>query len=144
MNIVHSIEVDAPSQLVWDVTKNIESWPAWAPNITSLKKVDPEPFSVGSEVLIKQLMQSEAKWEVTSFNEGMEFSWKTSKPGLNMVATHKVSQMEGHTLNTLTLEASGYIISVFGFLLKPLFRKALSDENNGLKVYCEQLLKDNQ
>ncbi len=144
MNIEHSIKVDAPSQLVWDVTKNVEEWPAWAPNITSLKKVDSTPLSAGSEVLIKQPMQSEAKWEVTSFDEGEGFSWKTSKPGLTMVATHTVSQMEGYTLNTLTLEASGYIISLFGFLLKPLFRKALSDENNGLKVYCEQLSEDNQ
>ena len=144
MNIEHSIKVDAPSQLVWDVTKNVEEWPVWAPNITSIEKVVPGPLTLGSEVLIKQPLQSKTKWEVISFNEGEGFSWKTSTPGLNMVATHTVSQMEGYTLNTLTLDASGYIISLFGFLLKPLFRKALSDENNGLKVYCEQLSEDNQ
>ena len=56
-----------------------------------------------------------------------------------MRATHALAPDGDGTRNTLRLEATGALATVFGFALRPLIRRALADENRGLKIWCENL-----
>lgn len=48
------IDVEAPVKQVWEVLREVELWPEWAPTVTSVRRLDDEPFAVGSRVPVEQ------------------------------------------------------------------------------------------
>jgi len=138
MIITKSIHIDAPSDVVWAVTRDVERWPEWTPTVTSVRLADDRELGPGSVARIKQPMQPESEWVVTEFRDGERFAWETRRPGLHMVGTHELAAAGTGTRNVLTLEATGVIAVIFRPLLGWAVRKALADENRGLKVRCEQ------
>lgn len=141
MQIEHSIFIDAPPDVVWAVTQDVEQWPAWTPTVTSVTRLDGGPFGLGSRARIKQPLQPEAEWVVTEFAAGRRFAWSMQRNGLRLTGTHEITPEEDGTRNVLRVEAAG----IFGVLLWPLLRlamqRALADENRGLKAYCEALVE---
>ena len=131
--------IDAPPPAVWRETVDIARWPEWAPTVTGARRLDGGPFRLGSRAAVRQPAQPEATWTVTELVPGERFSWETARPGLRMRATHALAPDGDGTRNTLRLEATGALATVFGFALRPLIRRALADENRGLKTWCENL-----
>ncbi len=58
--------------------------------------------------------------------------------GLRMTGIHELSPESGGTRNTLGLEAGGILAVLLWPLLRPAIRRALTEENRGLKARCEQ------
>lgn len=139
MKVEHSIQIETPLDVVWDVTLDVERWPSWTPTMESLHRVDEGPFGVGSSVRIKQPGQPESIWAVTEFEPLARFAWETRRPGLRMVASHVLQQEGDGTANLLRLEVSGILGVLLWPVLKGMVRKALSQENQGLKSHCEEL-----
>ncbi|MEX5718406.1 SRPBCC family protein [Geodermatophilus maliterrae] len=46
------IDVEAPVQQVWQVLREVELWPEWAPTVTSVRRLDDGPLAVGSRVRV--------------------------------------------------------------------------------------------
>jgi uncharacterized membrane protein len=84
------ITIDAPSDVVWAVTEDVERWPEWTPTITSVTLVGNGPFGLGSMARLKQPAQPESEWVVTEFASGQRFSWETRRNGLHMIGTHEL------------------------------------------------------
>ncbi len=74
MNIENTIYIEAPTDVVWGVTMDIERWPEWTPTVTSIHRLDDRTFGPGSTVGIKQPGQPAAEWRVTDYIEGKLFS----------------------------------------------------------------------
>ena len=55
-NVVH---IDAPQEVVWAVTEDIERWPEWTPSVESVTRIDHGQFDVGSaaNVVVGMLRQ---------------------------------------------------------------------------------------
>ena len=138
MTITDMIQIDAPVETVWQVTRDVERWPEWTPTVTSVRLLDSE-LRLGSVALIKQPMQPRSEWVVTEFAPGQRFAWETRRVGLHMTGTHEMSAADGGTRSVLRVDASGWLATLLGPLLRPVMRKALADENRGLKSHCEQL-----
>lgn len=139
MIVEHTIHIEAPPDVVWRVTEDVERWPEWTPTVTSVARTDQAPFGRGSVVRIKQPGQPESEWVVTEFEPGERFAWETRRPGLRMVGTHELSPDGSGTKNLLRVEARGPVAVLLWPVLRPLTRRALSDENGGLKRRCEQI-----
>lgn len=162
MKLEHQIIIDAPRELVWRVSIDIERMPELTPTMESAERLDDGPLGVGSKALIKQPGLPMAEWRVTAMTEGESFTWSTRVRGINIVATHELelvrapvgasagavgdasvgtSAGEG-TANTLRVEMSG----VVGVLLWPFIRrsvrKALVQENAGIKAASEKAAKE--
>jgi hypothetical protein len=138
MTITDSIQIQAPVQAVWQVTEDVERWPEWTPTVTSVRLVDGRPLGLGEVALIKQPMQPLSRWVVTEFIPGQRFAWETRRAGLRMVGTHDLTAVEGGTRNVLSIDAHGWLAVLLWPVLRPGIRKALADENRGLKTRCEQ------
>lgn len=141
MTVENTTYIKASPEMVWAVTEDFERWPEWTPTVTAVRKLSEKPFGAGSVVLIKQPGQPQSEWTVTEYVHQDRFSWKTKRAGLHMIASHKVRKKDAGTLNNLRLEASGFITLVLWPVLYFAIRKALKEENHGLKIRCESMLR---
>lgn len=138
MTVEDTIHIEAPPDVVWRVTEDVERWPEWTPTVRSTKRVGQDPFGHGSIARILQPGQPEAEWVVTEFEPGRRFAWTTRRRGLTMVGTHEILPEAGGTRNVLRVEASGPVAVLLWPVLRLAMRRALSAENGGLKAYCER------
>jgi hypothetical protein len=141
MSVDDAILIEALPDVVWDVTLEVERWPEWTPTVTSVSRVGSGPLGPGSVVRIKQPLQPESEWTVTAFDPGRRFGWETRRPGLHMSATHELYPEGAGTRNVLRVEARGALALLLWPLLRPAMRRALAEENRGLKTRSETLAR---
>lgn len=137
MRISHAIHIDAPLEVVWATTVDIERWPEWTPTVRSVKRLDTGPLRRGSAARLAQPMQPPSEWVVTELDAGNVFAWETRRRGLHLTATHELFSERGGTRNVLHVDARGPLAALGWPLLRFGIRRALATENRGLKRRCE-------
>lgn len=138
MRWTDSTRIDAPADIVWQLTTDVEAWPATTPTMQSVKRLDDGPLRVGSQARVKQPAQAEAVWTVTGLEPGREFSWETTRRGLVLTGTHTVTADGSRCHNTLALDATGALAVPLGLVLGAAFRRVLRTENAGFKAAAER------
>lgn len=139
MTLDDTIHIEAPADVVWTVTEDIERWPEWTPTVTTARRLDDGAFGIGSRVRIKQPAQPESEWIVTEYVRGHRFAWTTRRPGLRMTASHEVSPHESGAANVLRVDLSGVAAVALWPMFRIAIRRALTLENRGLKARCEAI-----
>jgi len=137
MRIEHSIEIAAPVERVWDLTVDVEAWPALTPTITSVKRMEPGPLALGSTARIKQPAQGERTWTVTDFEPKQRFAWATRAMGVKMTGSHYLAPTAKGTKNTLAVDIEGALAPVLGLIVRGPIRSAITQENEGFKRAAE-------
>ncbi len=139
MTLEEQIEISAPPEVVWAVTVNLERWPEWTPTVTTVRRIDQGPMGVGSAAWLKQPSLPEAKWVVTEFTPQERFRWETQVRGLRMIGTHEIAPWGAGARSLLRIEMTGLVAKLLGPLIRHRVRRALEQENIGLKRRCETL-----
>jgi hypothetical protein len=139
MILEDKIDIQAAQELVWQVTIDVESWPLWSPAMEKIVRQDSGDFKSGSSALIKQKLLPETRWVVTELTPDKSFSWKAKMLGIEMVATHILIPGDSGVTSILRMEMLGWMIQLFGPVMKKQVARALNEENWGLKNYCESL-----
>ncbi|HET8864843.1 MAG TPA: SRPBCC family protein [Gracilimonas sp.] len=137
MTVEDKIYINASVNDVWNITEDIKRWPEWTPTISSVRFIGQEKLGIGNVVSIKQPGQPESNWTITEHIPNKSFSWETRRRGLYMKATHLLQPAESGTVNTLRLEASGFMSIIMWPLFRIATRHALRKENQGLKARSE-------
>lgn len=137
MTLEDTIHIEAPADVVWAVTEDIERWPEWTPTVTAAHRLDDGPLGIGSRVRIKQPVQPESDWTVTEYVHGHRFAWTTRRSGLRMTASHEVCRHEPGAANVLRVDVSGVAAVALWPVLRIAIRHALAQENRSLKARCE-------
>jgi len=86
MKLEHAVQTEAPIDVVWGLTEDVERWPETTPTMTSVERLDDGPLGVGSQARIKQPGQRARTWTVTRFERGRTFAWSTKALGAHMKA----------------------------------------------------------
>ncbi len=133
-----SIDVDiaARPERVWEVMSDVEHWPEWTASVTSIKRLDKGPFTVGSRAIIRQPKFPPALWRVTAI-EPNRFTWKSGMPGMWVFARHSVKPTATGSHVTLSLEYKGLFGSLLGKLTRGITERYLKLEAEGLKRRSE-------
>lgn len=139
MRVEHAISIDAPPDVVWSVTQDVERWPEWTATVTSVRRGEEGSLRPGSVAYIKQPLQPMARWVVTGLVNGRRFAWETQRAGLHMAATHEVLPDGSGTKNRLSVEATGPLATALSPLLRLVMGRALAAENRGLKKRSEEI-----
>jgi hypothetical protein len=79
----------------------------------------------------------ETVWTVTELVPRERFAWGGRALGIRMTATHELTPDGDGTRNVLRVEMSGVVAALLSPLLRPAVRRALRQENEGLKSRCE-------
>jgi uncharacterized membrane protein len=99
--------IDAPAELVWRLTTDVDDWPAFMPTVQRVERLDDGPLRVGSRTRLKQPGQSAAVWTVTRLDPMRELTWETHVLGVRMTGRHLLEPVGTGVRNTLVLELDG-------------------------------------
>jgi uncharacterized membrane protein len=130
MRWTHSVPIDAPADVVWELVTDVEAWPRCISTVRSVRRLDEGPLRVGSSAWIEQPGQPPAVWTVARLDPGREFSWSTARRGLRMTGTHRVVPDGPGCRNEIELAAAGPL----AVLLVPVARYVLRTENAGFRA----------
>jgi hypothetical protein len=107
--------------------------------VTRAQRLEGGPLVVGSQTKIWQPKLTPVTWRVTVLDETAGvFTWTTSKPGIQVTATHKMETNGSGVRVTLSLDYSGLVGALMAWQLKDLNWDYLTTEAAGLKRRCEQ------
>ncbi|GAA4608205.1 uncharacterized protein YndB with AHSA1/START domain [Actinoplanes octamycinicus] len=126
-----STVIDAPVELIWRLTADIEDWPAFLPTMQRVTRLDAGELRVGSTARVKQPGQFGAVWTVTRLDPAREFTWETRRPGLRLTGRHLLEPAGAGTRMTLVLDVTGRAAGVASALLGGMMRASLRRESEG-------------
>jgi polyketide cyclase/dehydrase/lipid transport protein len=111
------VSTKAPGQ-VWAQLIDVEAWPALIETYRSARTLDPGPLAVGSRAHIEQVGLRPGDWLVTEMVDGRSFTWRSSQPGVTVVAWHRIDPAPGGGSRlTLGVEMRGALAGIVGLLL---------------------------
>lgn len=137
MELTSSIDIAASVDRVWDLTVDVERWPALTPTITEVVRLDDGPFGLGSRARIRQPRQRARVWTVTRFEPGRCFEWATRVGTVEMVGGHRLEATAGGCRNVLTLRLEGRGSAWLGRLARRQLQAAIDTENAGFRRAAE-------
>ncbi len=137
MLIQDQIVIRADVAQVWELTVDVEVWPAITPTVTSVERLDDGPLRVGSTARIAQPKQGPRTWTVTRLEPGALFEWETPVSSTTMTGRHRLEQVPDGCRNTLEIELTGRGSRLLGLLARRQFAKAIRTENQGFRRAAE-------
>ena len=136
----YTAEIFALPARVWAALVDVEHWPEWTPTVTRVQRMEDSPLALGSRTKIWQPKLMPAEWRVIALDENAGvFTWVTSKPGIQITATHRIepSTTREGTHVTLVLDYAGLLGPLMAWQFKDLNWDYLTKEAAGLKRLCE-------
>jgi uncharacterized membrane protein len=132
-----AVNIDAPPQRVFAVLHDVERWPEWTSTMISVQRLDQGPFAVGSSARVRQPKLRPAVWQVTELEDGRNFTWVTSAPGLRMKAGHHIVPKGSGSRVELSFELSGLLRPILSRVYGGLIEGYIATESQGLKQRSE-------
>jgi len=143
VNRQHSIEIDAPSAVVWAVFSDVVRWPDWTPTVRRVVPMDGPDLAVGARFTIEQPRLPKLVWEVIDVDPGHGWRWRSTSVGTTTVGSHEVTPIDdGRALVRQGIEQRGFFAPIAGVLTGRLTARYLDMEARGLKTRSEQLHAD--
>ncbi len=132
-------DVEAPVEQVWEVLREVERWPEWAPTVTSVRRLDDGPLVVGSRARVEQPGIPPTEYVVTELEPSRSFTWVATGPGVRTTARHLLEDLgPGGTRVMLAVEQAGPVGMVMGHFYRRLTDRYLTAEAEGLKARSER------
>ncbi len=132
MEHVENIDVAAPVEHLWSTLVDVESWPRWTESMTEVRLTSGGVLGLGSQVAIRQPGLPVNRWNVTEFEPGHSFTWRSATPGLRTVAVHAVEAAPQGSRLTLTVRQSGVLSPLVAVLMGRRVRRFVAMEARGL------------
>jgi hypothetical protein len=132
------VDIAAPRSHVWRVMLDVERWPEWTPTVTSTKRLDAGPLRIDSRTHMVQPKLKPATWQVTELDEARgNFAWAARNPGVLVTAVHLVKPTATGCRATLSIEFSGMLAPLAGWMMGKITAEYVTTEAESLKRRCE-------
>lgn len=138
MNYTRSIRIHAPAEHVWSILIDVERWPEWTASISSVRRLEQGPISVGSRARVKQPKLASMIWTVVGLEPMRTFTWTAISGGVTTLAEHEItSDPDGTVTVTLSFRQTGVLAPIVGLFAAGLTRRYVDMEAEGLKRRSE-------
>ena len=135
----YSIDIEAPSEVVWTVLTDVGRWPDWHPAVSEAKLLNSEVLGLRSEALLRQPRLRAARWTVDDLQPGSRFGWTSTTAGVTSRGSHEVGSTATGSHVHLVFTQSGPLALLAHLFYGTLIRTYLRQEAEGLKRRAEQL-----
>jgi uncharacterized protein YndB with AHSA1/START domain len=134
-----TVDVNAPTERVWEVFTDVAKWPSWTASVTSIEPLDGPGIEAGHRFRIKQPRLPTVVWQVTQVDAPRSWTWVVRSAGALTAATHDVApQGASACVVTQVIDQRGILGAVFAVMTRRLTRRYLALEGNGLKAASEK------
>jgi ribosome-associated toxin RatA of RatAB toxin-antitoxin module len=138
MRIAHVATIAASPERLFELTTDIEAWPALMPTVTSVERLDHGPLAVGSRARLEQPGQRPTVWTVERIDAPTAFVWSARTMGVRMTASHHIdAAADGTSSNTLAIDLEGFGAGLLGRLVGGRIRRVLATENDCFRRAAE-------
>ena len=122
MKFSASVEIDATSEKVWTVAKNIEEWPQWVPSLKKMEKVSRGPLGKCSQVRViaKSAIRLNLLMTITEFIPGRRVIMEGKVLGMKMTRYYR---LEPVAQNKAKLTAGGEVSGLLAFVVSRIGRR---------------------
>lgn len=133
-----TITIDAPPTVVWAVYTDIDHWSEWTASVTTAHLDPSGPLAHDSRATIKQPRFPRVTWTVTDIEPQRCWRWANHSIGAHTTADHRLTQLDGgRTQVDLSIDQRGVLGRPIGWLVKPITRRYLRMEAEGLRGRSE-------
>ena len=132
-----SILIHQSPETVWGILADLESWPSWTATMTKVEVLNSGKMGLGTRARLFQPKLQPAIWEITDWQPGRSFAWKTTLMGAEIVADHVLERVEGQCRFSQSLTYKGIVGAILGTLSRSLTRDYMAIEAQGLKRRAE-------
>jgi uncharacterized protein YndB with AHSA1/START domain len=137
MRFETTVQIAADPSRIWSTWLDVERWSEWTTSVDSSERLDEGEFGVGSKARVKQPKMRVAVWEVTEVEPDRSFVWTTRTGGVTMVASHVIEPGADAATVRLSLDLTGPLSGLLGWLMGGRIRSYLQAEADGVKAHCE-------
>lgn len=131
-----TVNIAAPVERVWAVTRDVDAWPEWTPTVDSVTRADDGPIAVGGTAVLRQPGQRPATWTVDELVENRSFIWHTGGPGYRLAGIHRMEPNTSGTNVVLGVEMSGVLGSLLWPVIGRTVRRFVDAEAAALTQRC--------
>ena len=136
-----TIDIIAPPDVVWQVMSDVERWPEWTASVSSVTRTSGGPLRVGATARVRQPKLAPADFTVTRWEPHRGFDWMTKNPFVTAVGGHWIDRMANGSRVTLSVEFSGALAPLIGWVYGRLTTRYIEMEAAGLKRRSESLTR---
>jgi carbon monoxide dehydrogenase subunit G len=140
MDFQRSINISAPSHVVWSLMSDVEHWHEWTPSIRAIRLLG-GPFEIGRRALVRQPKFPPAVWTVSALEPGRSFTWTTTGPAMRVSGHHLVDAVSDGSRVTLALRYEGVVGRLLARLTRRITERYIRLEAEGLKRRSEELAR---
>lgn len=138
MRFEKSVDIDAPTQRVWEVLSDLEGWPRRIGTVETVELLTPPPLTEGSRLRLKQPKLPEGTWDVTVWDPPTYFEFRQESRGMTSVVGHRVEALTGERSRlTLRLDMRGLLIPIVALFSRGMTDRYLSREAEGIERASE-------
>ncbi len=137
--IKHTITIDAPAQVIWNLWKDVQQWHTWD-NITESYSLN-GPFQTGTTGQWKSKNGPPVHLTLTRVEPLKVYVGECKLFLARLISSHFLSESGGKTHVTQQFEIKGPLAFLFAYHLGPKLKKDLILEMESLKKKAESLLK---
>jgi hypothetical protein len=142
MHYERTLDIAAPTEVVWRVLVDVPRWPEWTRSERSAMIEGGGPLAVGSRARLGVAgSPTESVWKVTSLYEGRSFVWENRQPGLQNIAGHYIEPADAGSRVRLTVDMSGLLSAIMRPYLSYVTRRNVAWEIEGLKRRSESVAR---
>jgi len=135
----HIIHINASVERVWQILSDLERWPLWTPTVLSVQRLDDRAQIIGRRYRLQQPRLGKATWIITDWIRQIGFVWVCQRPGLLVVAEHKLRPEGTGCAVQLQLKLSGLLEPLVTRYAAGLIDDYLRLEATGLMGRCEHV-----
>lgn len=129
--------IAAEPDVVWEALADVARWPEWTTSMSEVRPSESGPLRVGMRVTVVQPWLAPQVWEVTELVPDVGFRWEAHAPGMTTAAGHWLRERPDGVEVTLSVEQTGPTAVVLATALRPLARRYVRLEAEGLRRVSE-------
>lgn len=134
-------DVTQPTQLLWQVLSDLDSWATWLPTVDAMRAVEPgRPAEVGACYVLEQPGLPRATWTITDWRPGAGFTWESHAFGVCTTGRHELTTHGDETTVRLSIDWSGPFAGLVRLLYGRKAQGYLTREVESLEKTAQDLI----